>query len=101
MNPRLLIHVLWPAFIAAGVANAVFFTIVDPIDLSLFGWPIGSNRLAAYTVGFFGFWAVAAGSSALTCFFQRSAAEINQCPLEPEGRPPGCPKREDPQANCG
>ena len=39
--------------------------------------------------------ALAAGSSAFTCFLQRSAAEINSvCPLEPPARPPGCPKRD-------
>ena len=34
-------------------------------------------------------------------FFQRSAAEINECPLDPDQRPQGCPKRDDPQAHCG
>jgi hypothetical protein len=45
---------------------------------------------------------VASCSSALTCFFQRTAAEINRCPIEdPTARPPGCPKRDDPNACCG
>jgi spore maturation protein SpmA len=101
MTPRRLIHVLWPAFIVAGAMNVVFFTVFDPMELSLFGHAASDSRLAVYTVGFFCFWVMAAASSGLTCFFQRSAAEINQCPLEPETRPPGCPKREDPQADCG
>lgn len=101
MNPRRLIHVFWPAFIVAGAMNVVFFTIFDPMELSLFGHPLGDSRLAAYTLGFFCFWVMAAASSALTCFFQRSAAEINECPLDPDQRPQGCPKRDDPQAHCG
>ena len=36
------------------------------------------GRLAAYSVGFFLFLGLAAGSSALTCFLQRSADEINR-----------------------
>ena len=101
MNARRLIHILWPAFIVGGAVNVVFFTVFDPLELSLFGRQLSGSRLAVYTVGFFCFWAMAAASSALTCFFQRSAAQINQCPLEPDERPRGCPKREDPQANCG
>ena len=31
---------------------------------------------------------------------QRTAAEVNRCPLVPGARPPGCPKREDPSAAC-
>ena len=49
--------------------------------------------MAIYSVGFFLFWVFAAASSALTCFFQRTSAEINRCPLPAEERPVGCPKR--------
>jgi hypothetical protein len=31
----------------------------------------------------------------MTCYFQRSANEINRCPLPPSNRPEGCPKRDD------
>jgi hypothetical protein len=66
-----LIVILWPSFIVGGVAEVLFFTAFDPADLEM-------SRTAAYTAGFFFFWACAAGSSALTCFLQRSASEINQ-----------------------
>jgi hypothetical protein len=82
------IHILWPSFLAAGLAEVVFFTIFDPEDFEL-------GRLAAYSIGFFGFWAIAAASSALTCFLQRNAEEVNRCPLVPTDRPIGCPKREE------
>jgi hypothetical protein len=67
-----------PAFIVAGVDEFIFFTVFDPADLHLFGRPAGVSRLAAYSLGFLCFWAFAAASSALTCYFQRSAAEINR-----------------------
>ena len=79
--------ILWPAFLAAGVAEILFFTMFDPSEF-------GAGRMAAYSAGFFLFWLLAAGSSALTCFLQRSAEEVNRCPLVPTERPVGCPKRE-------
>ena len=95
MKSRTLAWIAWPSFLVAGVAQSLFFTLFDPADLTLFGTPIEWSRTAVYSVGFFLFWAVCAGSSALTCFLQRSASEINRCPLDPEKRPAGCPKRED------
>jgi hypothetical protein len=75
---RRLIYVLWPSFIVAGVAEALFFTAFDPMDLALFGSPVTWSRTAVYSVGFFVFWAVTAASSAFTCFLQRSAREVNR-----------------------
>ncbi|OGA67608.1 MAG: hypothetical protein A3G83_04025 [Betaproteobacteria bacterium RIFCSPLOWO2_12_FULL_68_20] len=70
--------ILWPSFIVGGVAEVLFFTAFDPMDLHLFGQPVGLSRLAAYSVGFLFFWALAAASSALTCFLQRTSREINR-----------------------
>jgi hypothetical protein len=95
-----LSNVLWPSFIAAGAATIVFFTMFDPMELQILGHHVDVGRMAAYSVGFFGFWVLGAVSSGLTCFFQRTAAEINRCPLPPVERPSACPKREDPTASC-
>lgn len=93
---RRLIWILWPSFIIGGVAEAVFFTLFDPMDLHIFGEPLNLSRIGVYTLGFFLFWAFAAASSAFTCFLQRGAVDINRlCPLEPDNRPLGCPKREE------
>jgi hypothetical protein len=75
---RRLIYVLWPSFIVAGVAEALFFTAFDPMDLAFFGSPLTWSRTAVYSVGFFAFWAVAGASSAFTCFLLRSLAEVNR-----------------------
>lgn len=82
-----LINILWPSFLAAGAAEVALFTFLDPADF-------GESRMAVYSAGFFALWLLGASSSALTCFFQRSADEINRCPLTPVERPEGCPKRE-------
>jgi hypothetical protein len=100
MRARNLIYILWPSFIVAGAAEALFFTVFDPQDLSVFGEPLNATRTAIYSTGFFMFWAFSAASSALTCFFQRSSAEVNRCPVTPEERPVGCPKRYDENACC-
>lgn len=70
------------------------------MDLHQFGEPVNLSRLAAYSLGFFVFWAFAAVSSALTCFLQRNAEEINRCPPNVAERPPGCPKGDDANATA-
>lgn len=89
-----LIHILWPSFLVAGVADIVFTSLFDPLELMYRGDPLIEHRIAAYTVGFFIFWLLGIASSMLTCYFQRSADEINRCPLPARQRPEGCPKRE-------
>lgn len=89
-----LMWILWPGFLMAGVSELVFFSLVDPQDLHLFGQPLEWSRTTIYSCGFFVFWLLASGTSALTCLLQRSPFEMNHCPLVPTARPPGCPKRE-------
>ena len=73
---RRLIYILWPSFLVAAAADALFFTVFDPADFTLFG-PFGLGRLAAYSIGFLIFWGLGAASSAFTCFLQRPREEIN------------------------
>ena len=73
-----LIWILWPSFIVGGIAEGLFFTVFDPLDMTFFGYPITWGRLAVYSVGFFAFWAICAASSAATCFLQRTSNQINR-----------------------
>jgi hypothetical protein len=68
---RLVLVALWPAFLVAGLAEFLCFSIFDPHDLTFFGRPVEASRQAVYTVGFFGFWVVGAASAALTLFLAR------------------------------
>ena len=64
---RRSLQILWPAFVMAGVMEALIFAVIDPADLHWFGgevfdWP----RPATYTVSFLIFWFVISLSGAIT-----------------------------------
>lgn len=63
-----IIWVLWPAFVAAGIAETLFFTVIDPQQLFLFGNPVALSALATYSLGFLLFWLICAASSLMTWF---------------------------------
>jgi len=64
---RLAMAVLWPAFLMAGVQDALVFVVVDPASLRWFGfeaidWP----PMAIHSVTFLLFWLTNATAGALT-----------------------------------
>ena len=63
---RFLMQVLWPSFLVAVVAEGLFFSLIDPLEISLVSHYLGDSREAAYTIGFFVFWALLAAASTLT-----------------------------------
>ncbi|HQR09919.1 MAG TPA: hypothetical protein PLW68_01225 [Casimicrobiaceae bacterium] len=65
---RRLMWVIWPAFLVAGVAEIIFFSVFDPFELHFFGNSLEMSRQGIYTMGFFGFWGLGVASSALTMF---------------------------------
>ena len=97
MKQRIM-WVLWPAFVVAGITEMLFFALVDPGEMQIFGHPLELSRTATYSLFFFFFWAMGACSSALTCLLERSPFEVNRCPVLPEERPLGCAKRPN---GCG
>jgi hypothetical protein len=59
--------IAWPAFLMAGVLEALVFVVVDPATMAWFGveplaWPVQ----AVYTITFFIFWGVIATAGAIT-----------------------------------
>ena len=87
-----IMWVIWPAFLVAGAGTAIFFTMIDPSELTLFGQPVELSRQAIYTVGFFGFWALGVASSALTVFLERSPWEVEPLPDRAERATRGMPE---------
>jgi hypothetical protein len=63
---RFVMQVLWPAFLVAGVAAGVFFSMIDPQELAVVGVHLADSREAAYTVGFLMFWSLLALGCSLT-----------------------------------
>lgn len=58
---------LWPAFLMAGVLEALVFAVVDPTALHGFGSePLGWSASAVYSITFLVFWGAIALSGALT-----------------------------------
>lgn len=81
--------VSWCSFLAAGVASMLFFAAVDPQLLRDAGPQIFDNlsREAGYALGFFFFWALAAGAAALSVYMVRSAERRAGRSASPRGRP--------------
>ncbi len=73
-----IFSIFWPSFLIAGLAEAIFFTIIDPRELYLFGEAVHYSAVATYSIGFFCFWSICASSSTVTALLLRSAAEVNQ-----------------------
>ena len=69
--------ILWPAFLLASVTELLVFALVDPADLHWRGEAIALSRQAVYTAGFFVFWLLAMGGSALTLVLTIPARKIN------------------------
>jgi hypothetical protein len=63
---RFLMHVLWPAFLMSIVAVGILFSMFDPAEIDVAARNVAESRQAAYTVGFFVFWALFSAGGALT-----------------------------------
>ena len=61
-----VMHVLWPGFLAACIAEFAVFALVDPQALHWGDAALPLSRQAIYAMAFFLFWMLSALSSALT-----------------------------------
>ncbi|MEB0136652.1 hypothetical protein QN362_15045 [Actimicrobium sp. CCC2.4] len=69
---RLVMTILWPAFLAAIAATGLFFSLFDPSELLLrFSVATGLPDIAWYTIGFFSSWLFCALSSLLTLYLMQ------------------------------
>jgi hypothetical protein len=59
--------ILWPAFVMAGVLDALVFVVIDPNALHWFGSdPLGVSASAVYSIAFLVFWSVISTAGAIT-----------------------------------
>ncbi|HBR98707.1 MAG TPA: hypothetical protein DD979_15230 [Gammaproteobacteria bacterium] len=70
--------ILWPSFLVAGIANSMFWVMVDPHDFGLIAGISELSRIGAYSVGFLLSWAATALSSFVTIRFCKPCNQLNQ-----------------------
>jgi hypothetical protein len=68
---------VWPAFLAACLLEALVFAMVDPGDLHWPGHFFHSTRQSIYTMAFFAFWFITMACSGLVLWLAKAAPEIN------------------------
>jgi len=73
---QLIIAVLWPSFVTAILASGVFFSAFNPRDLIPYNLDIDISPLAAYSIGFFGFWILGILSGYGTLYFTLSNCRV-------------------------
>lgn len=67
MNWRSLMWILWPSFLIGATTSAIVFAMIDPLDITFFGY-LQVSRQLVYAGGFFLFWLMTALSSALSLY---------------------------------
>jgi len=73
-NKQAVATVVWISFLAASVATMLFFAVFDPTELiATLYVDIDIGRQGGYAVGFFFFWIISAGCSAVTAWLVRTA----------------------------
>jgi hypothetical protein len=71
-NKQAVATVIWISFLAASVATMLFFALFDPVGLfATIGLDIGVQT--GYALGFFFFWLISGGCSAVTAWLVRTA----------------------------
>lgn len=67
--------IMWPAFLAACLLEALVFAVVDPGEIHWPGRFSEPSRLSVYTAAFFAFWLIGMASSALVLWLAGSVPE--------------------------
>lgn len=75
-------YIYGPSIVMAIVAEIVFFAVINPKDLYLFGEPVHWSPVAVYSVGFLLFWALTASTVALSLFMQQSPEDVDKAARE-------------------
>lgn len=71
-NRQSVAIVIWISFLTAALGTMLFFAFFDPVELSAV-YDIEIGRQAGYAIGFFFFWLLTAGCSAVTAWLVRTA----------------------------
>jgi hypothetical protein len=69
--------IMWPAFLAACLLEALVFALIDPSEVHWPGQMAESSRQSVYSVAFFLFWIICMACSALVLWLAKSERSIN------------------------
>lgn len=73
-NRQAVATVVWISFLAASVATMLFFAVFDPAELiASYDPDLDIGHQGGYALGFFFFWFISAGCSAVTAWLVRTA----------------------------
>lgn len=79
---RKFAYIYGPSIVMAVVAEIVFFAVINPKDLYLFGESVHWSPVAVYSVGFLLFWALTASTVALSLFMQQAPEDVDKAARE-------------------
>lgn len=69
--------VVWPAFLAACLLQALVFAMVDPAEIHWNGYFSQPSRQGVYSVAFFCFWLIAVGCGGLVLWLGTPQQKVN------------------------
>ncbi len=69
--------IVWPAFLAACLLEALVFSMVDPGEVHWMGHALQASRQAVYTAAFFCFWLIAMACSGLALWLHKPGQAVN------------------------
>ncbi len=76
-NLRRWVLIIWPAFLAACLLEAVVFSAIDPSEVR---WPslsVQPSLQAVYTAAFFSFWLITMACSSVVLWLSKAPRDIN------------------------
>jgi hypothetical protein len=79
---KFLVLLVWPAFLAACLLEALVFAMVDPGALHWPGDAFHAMRQGVYTIAFFAFWMITIACSSLVLWLARPAFDVNGIPAD-------------------
>ena len=75
---RRWVLIIWPAFLAACLLQALVFSLIDPAEVHWPGNFLQPTRQGVYTVAFFSFWLISMACSSLVLWLAKPDQKSDQ-----------------------
>jgi hypothetical protein len=76
-NVKRWVLIVWPAFVAACLLEAMVFSMIDPGELHWPGYLVQPSRQGIYTITFFCFWLISMVGSGLAWWLAQPDQSTN------------------------